>query len=549
MHLCTSEAKRCKKRQHSPINVEGALIPEAWERELPPLDPHRDFILNGVRQGFRITNKTVQGDRVYMENYKSCTNRETFDIVERQIREEIDNNRYVVCEAPKRITSALGAIPKPEKGRVRLIHDCSRPAGSGVNDFAENVKFSYQSLQDGLDLVVPGAWMAKLDLASAYRSVKVSPLDYCVTGLSWKFKGMAEVTYMYDQRLPFGARLSPGIFNTLSQAIRRMMARKGFKNVVAYCDDFLCVSSSKEECIRTLNTLWSLCRKLGFAINYNKVIGPVTKITFLGITIDSKTMTLGLPAEKVTDLCRDIQSLIASKSASKRTLQSVAGKLNWASRVIQGGRFFVSEVYGRIKTLRGMWHRTRITQQLRRDLLWWSDQVSNFNGTLPIVDSREQTPLCIDACTEGGGGYYGGEWFYLSWNHWPGMADKHINFKEVLTLEPAAHIFAPWWANKRITVYSDSTAAVGMINKGRAPDSEVNDSLRRVYWLSAKFNFQLKALHYPGRYNEVADRCSRLAEPGGFDKLVDVLNHTLVDNGEGSGPRSIQAERMGSKHP
>ena len=54
MHLCTSEAQGCKKRHDSPINVEGALIPEAWERELSPLDPDRDFILNGVRHGFRM---------------------------------------------------------------------------------------------------------------------------------------------------------------------------------------------------------------------------------------------------------------------------------------------------------------------------------------------------------------------------------------------------------------------------------------------------------------------------------------------------------------
>ena len=41
------------------------------------------------------------------------------------------------------LISPLGAIPKTAGG-VRLIHDCSRPAGNSLNDFA--VAWNYSSL-------------------------------------------------------------------------------------------------------------------------------------------------------------------------------------------------------------------------------------------------------------------------------------------------------------------------------------------------------------------------------------------------------------------
>ena len=44
------------------------------------------------------------------------------------------------------------------------------------------------------------------------------------TGLIWELGG--KTVFMKDTRLPFGASLSPGIFHRLTQAGKRIMARK-----------------------------------------------------------------------------------------------------------------------------------------------------------------------------------------------------------------------------------------------------------------------------------------------------------------------------------
>ena len=47
-------------------------------------------------------------------------------------------------------------------------------------------------------------------------------------------------------------------------------------------------------------------------------------------------------------------------------------------------------------------------------------------------------PVCIDACTEAAGAYFQGEWVYTPWiKACPSVYHLHINFKEVLALEPA----------------------------------------------------------------------------------------------------------------
>ncbi len=88
---------------------------------------------------------------------------------------------------------------------MRLIHDCSRPTGAAVNDHANPDKFCYQTLQDAIDQITPGAYLAKVDLAQAYRVVKVHPSNWQALGLKYRFPLEPDPTYIVDTRLPFGS--------------------------------------------------------------------------------------------------------------------------------------------------------------------------------------------------------------------------------------------------------------------------------------------------------------------------------------------------------
>ena len=501
--------------------ADGALLPAAWEKYLKDGDKDKDFIMEGVRFGFRITNKDTGQASAWFNNHKSALHPDRIKEVERQIRYEIENGRYVVVKDRPRIVSGLAAIPKAD-GAIRLIHDASRPAGYALNDYAVNDPFKYQSVQQAASYIERGDYLAKVDLASAYRSVKIHPDDYQVAGLAWSFNADT-VTYLEDRRLMFGARLSASIFNTLSLAVCRFMAQEGYPHVTAYLDDFLIKGSTQQECQRGLNRLMSLLRELGFAIAYKKVVPPTTCLTFLGIEFDTVAFVFRLPGDKLRALIRELKGVMNKRSVSKGDLRSLAGRLSWASRVIYGGRTFTRRIIDRINLLQKPSHRTRVTGCMRSDLQWWFDFINTFNGVVPILEERAYTPVTVDASLSGGGGVYGADWFHVAWRDCPDIERLHINYLEVLVLEPAARVFGAAWSNRLVTVYSDNQAAVGIINKGTAKNEHVMRSLRSVFWLSAVYNFRLKAVYYPGVRNVLADRASRLQEPGGYAELQRAL--------------------------
>ena len=100
--------------------------------------------MQGISSGFSIINSDKPTDSIEMDNYKSAIS--AHQQVEQQILQEIQEGRYLVVEQKPQVVSALGAIPKPD-GNIRLIHDCSRPAGQSINDFAKiTTDIKYQTV-------------------------------------------------------------------------------------------------------------------------------------------------------------------------------------------------------------------------------------------------------------------------------------------------------------------------------------------------------------------------------------------------------------------
>ena len=111
------------------------------------------------------------------------------------------------------------------------------------------------------------------------------------------------------------------------------------------------------------------------------------------------------------------------------------------------------------------------------------------------------------------GAFYKGDWLYYVFAcDSPQYKDLHINFKEVLAIYFAALRWAHCWSNKHIIIYTDSKAAMHIINKGSTFNPIVMDALRRMFWLSALFNVKLTARHISGQCNIIADAISRIHE-------------------------------------
>ena len=105
-----------------------------WESELHD-DVDRQFILNGVRNGFDIVDCDVPipTKPIICNNYKSASKTNCVK-AEQQIKIELDAGNYIIPVVTPDYVSALGAIPKANSKDIRLIHDLGRPNGGVLPD-------------------------------------------------------------------------------------------------------------------------------------------------------------------------------------------------------------------------------------------------------------------------------------------------------------------------------------------------------------------------------------------------------------------------------
>ena len=165
-------------------------------------------------------------------------------------------------------------------------------------------------------MIKPFYYLAKIDIKSAYRQIPIHPKSYEATGLQWKFSD-GKTHFMYDSKLPFGARASPTIFHRLSQTIKRMMFRKGFHKIVAYQDDFLIIGESYSQRYEAWVTMLELLNKLGLQINKEKLSEPSQNVVFLGILLNTISCTASLPPEKLDQIRNEVNLFLEKCRASK----------------------------------------------------------------------------------------------------------------------------------------------------------------------------------------------------------------------------------------
>ena len=102
-------------------------------------------------------------------------------------------------------------------------------------------------------------------------------------------------------------------------------------------------------------------------------------------------------------------------SASKRQLQSLAGSLNFASQVVDGGRTFLHRVIDYLNKLNHSAHRCRLSTDLRADVSWWKEFLVTFNGRRMMLDFRQPVYIQTGASFHGFGAVPPDDWFAGSW--------------------------------------------------------------------------------------------------------------------------------------
>jgi hypothetical protein len=420
--------------------------------------------------------------------------------------------------------SPIGLVPKKHSEKFRTIFHLSFPKSgtSSINYFIDKDEFSLQyiTIDNAIEAIQsfgPNCFMAKTDIESAFRLFPVHPEDWELLGMYWNQQ------YYFDKVLPFGLRSAPFIFNQLSDAIEWILKNKCAISFVCHMlDDFLIIEPGSTDnppgslCNASLSSMLITFKNLNIPISLPKTEGPSQVIQFMGIILDTNSMEARLPQDKVERIQTALDSFQHRKSTTLQELQSLIGTLNFACKVIPPGRPFLQRMIHLTRGVSKPHHHIKLNSGFYKDIEMWKLFIFQWNGVGMFMsrhwDTSDSLSLFTDASgTLGYGGLFDNAWFQSRWLPCQQLSQPGISilWQELFAINIACHLWGPHWACKRIQFHCDNQGVVDVINSKRSKIPRVMDLIRDLTLCTLKHNFYFRAVHIPGKINEIADSLSR----------------------------------------
>ena len=129
----------------------------------------------------------------------------------------------------------------------------------------------------------------------------------------------------------------------------------------------------------------------------------------------------------------DILAWQGKKSASKRSIPSLLGRMNWGAKCVRAARPYMPRFIFLIKGLCRPGHIMRLSVASKRDFAWWASFATVFNGVSfwHVRGSQPNHVAATDASVTGGGAACSeGDFLYSGWeSDCPEVAGASINIK------------------------------------------------------------------------------------------------------------------------
>jgi hypothetical protein len=277
------------------------------------------------------------------------------------------------------------------------------------------------------------------------------------------------------------------------------------------------------------DTLVDLIERLGLVVNWKKVALPTQQIVFLCVGVSRK---LTLPETKLKELIDLVELWTHKRRTTKKELQRFLGKLNWACRVVRGGRTFVRRLIDLLTRMSESHHHARINVAAKNDISWWSEGLKLFHGNCSFVCDQVLPAHCFstDACLSGGGAHFLSDWIYCNWElDFPSYSKCHINVLELLMVLVSIKRWGELWSGTHVLVRTDNVTAMSALNKGTSRCKDLMPIVREFFWLSIKNDFVISSVFVPGVLNVLADRVSRLDDPLLAKEAGELLDVNFIE--------------------
>ena len=411
--------------------------------------------------------------------------------------------------------SPLALREKSTPGKFRLLHNLSYPYNQdsvNLNIPNDKAKVSYSSIEDAISFIVdsPGCFLAKSDIAEAYRLLPLHPSCYNLTGFSLEGK------FFFDKCLPMGARSACQIFERFSNALIYILNHHfSITKVVKVLDDFLFIGDNELECSHALNTFIALCDVLGIPLAEGKTVPPTQCLSFLGILLDSKNMLASIPQDKILRYAASLAEACQSGHLTLRDLQSLIGKLNFVCYIIPAGRCFLRRLHDATRGPSVPGRKIVLSPEMLEDLGLWNKFLHQFNAKRILARresfSSQDLNICTDSSKLGFGGTFQNRFIIGTFPPaWQLLDIQVLEFYPVLCL---VAIHAPFLRGKSVYIRSDNSSVVAALNSLTSRNKNLMCLLRYLVCICLSNDIIIRASHVPGSLNTICDALSRQQIP------------------------------------
>ena len=497
----------------------------AWERKIG--DPWCTQLFSGSG----LTIPTSDGTFIPPwsgDNYSSATC-DNFTEINSQVDKLLGLGHIEIVRDSEKadlIINPVGAADKKDRGVVlkekRFYLDCSRH----VNHRLPHYKMRLPGYDDALQRLFPGAWLAKVDLSAAFLHVRIDPRYRRILGFQWGGK-----FYQFTRMMIFGLSTAPAIWQYSMDRVCDYLRSLGL-NVIVYLDDFLLISDSRSSYESQLATMFSELASLGLTVNHKKTLGPAQSIHYLGLEIDSIKMQLRVPEYKLLQVRDQLssfrQSYSASNSAPFRSILSLAGRAASATLLAPSAPPALSSAASGTSAGTLTLNTTSATAP---SISTEPSGATSSGGTPSFPAGTESRAgvtgadiISFSDASSHGFGFHSGD--LLRFGAWPLSArGRHINWKELRTIELACAEFGPLWSGHRVLFACDNTTAVNILNSGTSRNEALSSIARRIATLAALYDFEFRAVHIPGVANTLADFLSRAISSPACSEWPSLYGH------------------------
>lgn len=464
------------------------------------LDYKDIFFCEGIPLSFtnQITHKINLKDDspIFTKSYRYP------EVHKNEVKEQIATmlDQGIIQHSTSPWSSPIWIVPKKldASGRKkwRLVIDYRKLNEQTIDD-----KYPLPNITEILDKLGKANYFTTLDLASGFHQIEVDPNDVQKTAFS------TEGGHYEFKRMPFGLKNAPATFQRVMDNVLRGLQNE---TCLVYLDDIIIYSTSLQEHVERLKSIFDRLRKSNFKIQLDKSEFLQKSVQYLGHVITP------------TGVKPNPDKIIAIKKfpipKTQKDIKSFLGLLGYYRRFIRDFAKITKPMTKCLKKNAKVIHDKEFLEcfKICKDILTNDPVLQYPDFKRPFILTTDASNVALGAVLSQGEIPHDKPIAYAS-RTLNGTEQKYSAIeKELMAIVWACKYFRPYLFGRRFTIYTDHRPLIWLFNL-KEPNSKL------VRWRLRLEEFDYNIVYKKGKLNTNADALSRIT-------INALENESLVNN-------------------